>query len=197
MPNAAINAVNGEIYLELADPIGEKINLNDNEPYRATYSMFITGYTPASNPTDVLVIGPTIGKVVRIKQMVIEGAASSASNIIVSLIKRSTANTGGTFTTPTPVARDSNNDANGVNISLYSANPTALGTSIGVIDGGRLNIAPPSNGSIDRLQFQYSWLNDQAIVLRPGGNEFLCVNLGGIAWPFGGSLDFNLMWTVE
>ena len=189
-----INA-NGGVLVDINDGFGTRIPVADNEPLRATYAMFITGYVPPANPTDFLTITPSGSKLARIKSLVFAGAATAASNIIVNVMRRSTANTGGTSAAKVGVPRDTLNDASTMNIQLYSANPTSLGTAVGTIDGGRLNLAPAANGGIDRLIYQYSWLNDQALIVRP--NDFLALNLAGAAWPAGGVLDFGVMWSEE
>jgi len=196
--NPAVLKFNSQLLLDLGDGSGSRLLVADNEPSRATYTLFIKNYTPPATPTDILTITPLAGRIARVKSLIITGTATAASNIIVQLFKRSTANTGGTSATKLGVARDSNNDLEQASVQLYSANPTALGTAINgnPMDGGRLNIAPAANGSIDRLVFQYSWLNDQANILRPNG-ENLALNLGGAAWPAGGALDMQLMWTEE
>ena len=186
---------NGTVLVDINDGFGTRVPVCDNEPLRATYGMFITGYTPAANPTDFLTITPSGSKIARIKSLVFAGAATTASNIIVNVIRRSTANTGGTSAAKIGVPRDTQNDASAMNIQLYSANPASLGTIVGTIDGGRLNLAPAANGGIDRLIYQYSWLNDQALIVRPG--DFLSLNLAGAAWPAAGILDFGIMWSEE
>ena len=182
--------------LDLGDGSNSRVTINDNEPSRGTYGLFLTGVSPAATPTDVITLrNPSTSKVMRIRSITMAGTASSASNVIVNLVKRSTANTGGTSTTPTGVSRDSNNDASQMAVNLYSANPTALGAALGTIDGARLNLAPAANGGIDRVFFQFSWLNDQALILRPG--EMLAINFNGAAWPGGGLLDTALAWSEE
>ena len=200
MPSPAIRAINGRMGLHEPNALPNErapfIEQTDNEPMRATFGAFITGFAPAATPTDILVFRGSATKIIRVKSILIMGTAAAASNIIVNLIRRSALNTGGT-TAPVPlVSRDSTNDAATCDATRYSANPTGLGTAVGVVDGGRLNLAPAANGSIDRLLFQYAWQMDQAFVLR-GVSEFLAVNLGGAAWPAGGALDISIALTEE
>lgn len=201
MPSPAIRAINGRLGLHDPNVFSTErapfIEQTDNEPMRATYGLFLPGIVPAATPTDVLQIGGSATKTIRLKSIIVAGTATAASNIIVRLIRRSAANTGGTSTTPAPVSRDTTNDAATAVVRLYSANPTGLGAAVGSIaDGGRLNLAPPANGSIDRLLVQYSWQMDQAFILRDA-TQFLSLNLNGDAWPAGGVLDISLAWTEE
>lgn len=200
MPSPAIRSVNGRLGLHEPNSLTTErapfIEHTDNEPMRATYGVFITNFVPAATPTDVLQIYGSATKVIRVKSILIAGTATAASNIIANLIRRSTANSGGTSTVPVGVPRDTTNDTATAALRLYTVNPTALGTAVGTIDGGRLNLAPPANGSIDRLLFQYAWQMDQAFVLR-GATQGLCLNLGGATWPAGGAMDISIAWTEE
>lgn len=200
MANPAVVTVNGVIYVDLQDGGSSRALVSDNDPMRAAYAAFISGISPAATPTDVVTIQGSPTKIIRVRSLVFTGTATTASNIIINTIRRSSANTGGTSTTKPLVPRDQNDDAATAVISVYTANPTGLGTQIGgasaITDGGRLNIAPAANGAIDRMSLQYSWMNDKAPILR-GVNDFLCINLGGAAWPAGGLLDVNIVLTED
>lgn len=169
--------------------------ISDSEAYRATYRAYATFSTFDAAPTDVVTITGSASKIIRLKQIVLSGTATSATNVNVALIKRSTANTGGTPVAITGVSSDSNDDAVAATVQRYTANPTT-GTPVGTIDGGRLNLAPAANGSIDRLAFTYNWLNDKAILLN-SATQVLAVNFGGVAMPAGAALDVSITWVEE
>jgi hypothetical protein len=196
MPSASTVKNNGSIYLDLNDGMGTRVNIADNEPLKGSYSLFLPSVVPVATPTDLLTLSGTGAKNIRLRSLTLTGAATAASNILVNLVRRSTANTGGTSTNQTIVQRDSTDDASTATVKLYTANPTGLGTLVGAYDGARLNLAPPANGGIDRVSFQYSWLNDKAPILRTA-NEYFCINLAGAAWPAGGLLDISLAWGEE
>lgn len=196
MPNAkTVNKWNGMAFLDPQDGASGLAQVADNDPLRSTYSLFLPGVTPAATPTDILEIRGAAGVVTKIRQIVLSGVATSASNILPYLLRRSTAATGGTPTTQTLARRDLNNDPAATQVRTFAANPTT-GTLVNTVDGGRLNIAPAANGGIDRLLFQYSWLNDEALTLR-GTSDFLCLNFNGAAWPGGGAVDISLVLTEE
>lgn len=176
------------------EPTG--VPVSDTEPMRATYGLFLPNVVPAANPTDLILIKGSANKRVRVKGVTLAGTATSASNIIVNMVKRTADNTAGTRTVQTLVPRDSQDDAPQATVYLYTANASGLGASAGTVDGGRLNLAPAANGSIDRLAITYSWQNDKAVVLN-GASEFLALNLGGVAWPAGGALDVFVMLQEE
>ena len=191
MSSPKMLATNGQLIIVDSDGI-TKWGISDNDPLRASYGVFLPSVAPSATPTDLIVIQGSATKTVRIRSVVVTGTATAAANIIMSLVRRSTANTGGTFAPQTLVNRDKRDDAPTCVVNLYTANPTSLGTSLGAADGGRLNIAPAANGGIDRLALQYSWLNDKAPILV-GITDFIAINLAGIAWPAGGLLDLAIM----
>lgn len=168
----------------------------DSEAHRATYGAYVNWSTFAAAPTDIFTITGSANKLVRIKSIHISGSASSATNLLVYLVRRSAANTGGAFNTLTPVRHDLSDDAPTATAGNYTANPSALGTTIGTVHGGRINLAPAANGSIDRLTFDYGWVNDKALLLN-GATNVLAINLGGQSWPSGGALDIDISWVEE
>lgn len=186
--------VNGQMFVDTNDGTGGRAQISDNDPLRATYAAFIPSFAPAATPTDIMQLTGSASKTIRLRLITVTGTATAASNIILNLVRRSTLSTGA-GSTPTVVTRDSADDAPSATLQTFSANPT-LGTSAGIFDGGRLNIAPAANGSIDRLIFQYSWYNDKAPVLRTA-NDAICLNLGGAAWPSGGVLDVSFVWSED
>jgi hypothetical protein len=172
------------------------IPMADNDPARAAYGFSVYGMTPVATATDVLTLGGSSTKTIRIRQIVISGVATGAGNIPIVIHRRTTANSGGTSTTPTPGQRDGNDDAATAVVRQYSANAASLGTSIAAIDGGRLGVAATGNASIDRFVAQYGWLNEKSPVLR-SATDFLAINLNGATLPSGLVLDIGIWWTEE
>lgn len=196
MTSARIQAANGSLVTDIQDGLGTRILVADNEPMRGSYSTFISALVPAALATDVVTIQGSATKIIRVRSILITGLATAASNLQVMVNRRSSANTGGTATHPTFTQRDNLDDAPTAVLSAYTANPSALGTLVGLQDGGRLNVAPAANGPIDRMLLQYGWINDKAPVLR-GVADFLCIGLGGAAVPAGCVLDFNIVVSEE
>lgn len=172
------------------------VPLADNDPQAISYSYVTLNLGPAASPTDILAIGGSATKLIKVRQILLSGSASAATNILPTLVRRSAANTGGTATTPSFLPRDINDPAATAALKVWTANPAVLGTLVGQLDGGRLNLAPAANGGIDRLLFQFGWLNDKPIVLR-GVSDFLCLNLGGSAIANSPTLDISIMITEE
>lgn len=200
MPSAILRSKVGRRFLDLGgaaagDRTGALVEMCDNEPARATYGAFIAGFVPAATPTDVFRLRGSATKLVRLKSLYISGTATSASNVLLFLALRTVLNTGGTTNNVTPGRHDSTDDAVAAVVETYTANPSALGAGA-TIAGGRLNLAPAANGSIDRLALDWAWRSDKAPVLN-GANESLCLNVNGAAWPAGGALDIQIVWTEE
>lgn len=198
MSNASTANFNGFACLSPNNGLLGPIPLADNDPYRAAYGYSVVGYsTIAANPTDVFTIAGNAGKTIRVRQIQISGYATAASSTQLNIIRRSTANTGGTSSNPTPGKRDINDDAATATLTFYSANPSGLGTSAGTIDGGRLGLVASTGASqVDRMNFQYGWLNEKAPVLR-GASDILALNFGGVALASGAVLDIAIWWTEE
>jgi len=198
MPNASPRNVNGQPCLDPNNQLLNPIPMADNDPYRAAYGFSVVGYsTIAASPTDVFTIAGSASKTIRVRQILVSGFATSATSVALNIIRRSAANTGGTSVAQTAGKRDVNDDNATASLLLYSANPSGLGTSAGIIDGGRLGLVAASGVSqIDRINFQYGWLNEKAPVLR-GATDLLALNFGGAGWPAGGTLDIAIWWTEE
>jgi hypothetical protein len=167
----------------------------DNEPERATYGGSIYGIVPPATPTDFVTLQGAAGKTIRLKSAIIAGTATAAANILINLIRRSAVNTAGTQTTVVGQSHDSSDPAASAVFKYATANPTGLGAGV-TLHQARLNLAPAANGSVDRLMWQFTWQNDKAPLLR-SASEFFAINLNGAAFPGGGALDVDLLWTEE
>lgn len=163
----------------------------DTENLKASYSWSAT-VTPAATPGDIWTLTGSATKTVRLKHLRAYCNAGAAGGITISLIRRSSANTGGTSTAGTIVKRDTNSAAATAVTALYTANPTT-GTPVGAIDTVFLPCALNGAGpAYDR----YFGAGDglQSIVLR-GTTDSLALNGNGSALPASPSMaiaaDFN------
>ena len=191
-----IKQIGSSAVFDATDGITGDIPLADNDPQRQTYSIFFPAFVPAAAPTDILQIQGSATKIVKIRSIVMTGTATAASIIIPTIVRRSTIATGGSPTITPFAKRDPNNLNPSAVLTTFAAAPTSVGTLIATVDGGRLSVAPAANGGIDRLLLQYTWLNEQGLTLR-GVNDFICINLGGAAFPAGGAMDMQIYMTEE
>lgn len=201
MPNVTVNTRDQVRHLAVADPLAPNgpgpffIPAADNEPERNTYRAFAYNLAPTGAVNDLVVLGGSATRLIRLKGIIVSGAATSATNVPIYIFKRTAVYAGGTPTAITRVAADTTDPASTATLVHYATAGATAGAGT-MLDGCRLNLAPAANGSIDRFLFQYTWQNDKAPNVR-GVTEFLAVGLNGTSMPAGGALDVALVWTEE
>jgi hypothetical protein len=120
--------------------------------------------------------------------------ATTGSNATIKGIKRSSLNTGGTSSLLTKVSFDSTNAASTAVVRSYTANPTALGTSLG--DLVTFGVYVSGGGTIGSIPFSLIIDNTyQPVVLR-GINELFAVNMNSVTFA-GNSARATVVWTEE
>jgi hypothetical protein len=155
----------------------------NNDKTTATYLAVSNNFLPATNPTDIFTITGSATKIIKIRRIFFAGVKSASAIVDVLLVKRSTANTGGTSTAIPIVPNDSTNSAATAVVRNYTANPT-LGTTLGFVDNKKYFI----NGGISDISnqlFEFNGTLKQPIVLR-GIGEVLAVNLNATATTMAG-----------
>ena len=167
----------------------------NTEGTKKTYSASVVGFTPAATATDFFAITGSATKTVRVTHLQISGVATSGVAVDVVVLKRSTANTGGTPSAVTAVPNDSANGAATASVVTYGANPTT-GTLVGNVRSAKVGIGTSTSVNITEQPWQFGIFNGQAIVLR-GVNEVLAMNWNGAAVGAGMSLDIDIEWTEE
>lgn len=162
----------------------------------ATYSAAITGLAVAAAATDFWTITGSASKTVRLKRIQFSGVATAAAAVSFQLIKRSTADTGGTSTAPTVTSFDSNNAAGTATVNAYTVTPTGIGTLVGIIKALRATMTTAA-GAIPQVPviINFSDNDEQGLVLR-GTAQQLALNLNG-ATVAGLTLDIDVTWTEE
>jgi hypothetical protein len=179
-----------------APPVNTYIGTVNTEGLKATYRYEAIAVAPVATPTDFIVLQGSATKTVKVKRIVIGGEATAAAQMVANLIRRSTADTGGTATTNTPANSDKSDPAATAVLKTYTANPTALGTVVATIVSRRVGLNPNTGLPATPVELSFGVRNDEPIVLR-GAADFLAINLGGAAVPAGGKLDFAIEWTEE
>ena len=166
--------------------------------YRQTYSAAASQVAMAATATDFFTITGSASKTIRIVRLDLTLTSTTTTVVYAFLIKRSTANSGGTSTTLTNVPHDSNNAAATAVIQTYTANPT-LGTAVGTVvthAATSLDATPAAgdSGPPESTVFE-AGAHSQAITLR-GTAEVLAINFGGITLS-GGLATAHVEWTEE
>jgi len=173
------------------------------DSFKATYRTSITSLVLAATPTDFITLTGSASKTIRVTNIHLSCTQTAGSYPDIVLLKRSTANSGGTSTSPTIVPLDSNNAAASAVMRAYTANPT-LGTLVGNLMIEHLNMNSPTvqvgggnnpTGTNQRGQLWEFGRLGQAIVLR-GTSQVLALN-GNSVTITGNSCDSWLEWTEE
>lgn len=151
-------------------------------------------FTPGATPQDVFGIRGSASKKITVFRAGITTNQTTAGNNAWALVRRSTANSGGTFAAVAAVPTESTFDAATAAVVQYTANPTA-GTLVGRIWSGRA--ASPGAGTAilgdANIVIPFSERGFGSIVLD-GTAESLLFNFNGAALPAGLSVVAWVQW---
>jgi hypothetical protein len=170
---------------------------------KPTYSAAKQGLVPVATPTDVWTIIGSASKIVRVLriEIVVTSTAATGAAIDVLLLRRSTADTGGTSSTTAFIPHDSLDPAATAVFTTYTANPT-LGSIIGVALRAT-KIMPTLATSTatdfplpDRASWDFGSRPGKGIVLR-GAADTLAINLNSVSLAAGASMNIACEITEE
>jgi hypothetical protein len=164
------------------------------EGQKATYSAALINIAPPASAVDTFTITGGASKVVRINRIELSGTQTTGGVVSVSLVLRSTANTGGTSTAAGAVPHDSSSAAAVATVLGYTAVPGTQGTFVNFVRGTKLWV-PATTAQPQVLIWDFANRTGQAIVLR-GTGQVLAVNFNGTTIT-GGSFNFAVEWTEE
>jgi len=166
----------------------------NGEGRKPTYSAALIAYAPYATPQDVVGIVGAAAKQARVLRFAVSGRATTANQLDVQLVKRASADTGGTPTALAAVPHDSNDGAATAAVTSFAAAPAA-GTLVGAIRAQQINLsAAGSGGAAVPVEFDFGTCNDKSIVLN-GASEALYLNLNGAAVPAGTVLNVFVEWS--
>lgn len=166
------------------------LGITSYEKAKKTYSAS-TNVAAAAAATDIFTISGNATTVVYLTKIIISGIQTTAGLADVQLIKRSTADTGGTSGAVTAVPHDSADAAAAATLLAYTANPGALGTAVGTFRRGYLPVAGATSVVNPVVIFDFGD-KGRPVTLR-GVAEQIAVNLGG-ATLTGGTFDIVAEW---
>lgn len=166
------------------------VNAKGQSSGAATYVSRFTAYAGYATPTDMFTITGAAGKTILVTAAAMNIQATAGAPAVLSLVKRSTANTGGTATNPAAIPYDSQNAAASATLNLYTAAPTP-GTAVGTLvdiyaTTAALTASPIAFSLVAASRVPATTVVDlrQPITLR-GTGEVLAMNWGGNALPAG------------
>jgi len=161
-----------------------------------SYRAGATGYAGYGSPTDIFCLRGSDSKVVRVRSIYIAAHANSATQVDLLLLKRLTANTGGTTSTITSVALDSLDPAASGALVSYTTSPTTLGTPTGNLAVPQLVFSTNSGGAGYPVNLDFGTHGGKSVVLR-GAAQSLCANFNGAALPASAGINIEMSWTEE
>ena len=157
-----------------------------------TYQASFTALTPAASATDFFQITGSTGHQIQIWRIHCDGTSTAAATALITVIKRSTADTSGTSTSPTAVPLNGNNSAANATLKAYTANPT-LGTAIGTIAEGYLTTGTTASSAFNNGGINFDFTNQHVILNTTAGT--LTLSAGGVSFSSGASLNCWVQWS--
>lgn len=158
---------------------------------RDYYSAAMVGGVSPATPTDVFTITGSATKVIKIWSLGFSGIKTTAGMIDYIILRRSSANAGGTFSTRNNVKHDSNSPSGTAIVRHYTANPATLGTLVGNMFVDKIPVAG-GTGAVpieDALEIRNP-------VILAGTTEVLAINLNSVTQT-GNNLNFHITWSEE
>lgn len=169
--------------------------ITKDSPYSNTYSATIVGLVAANLATDIFTITGSATKTIKVTKVLVSATQSNVANANILLLRRSTANTGGTSTAPTASLHDTSNASATATVLAYTANPT-LGTSAGTIRAIKAWVPTATSGMASIIEWDFGrQRNSQEITLR-GTSQVLAVNLNATTLA-GNSFNISIEWREE
>ncbi len=170
-----------------------------SDGYKATYT--VSNLITFNNPgTDTMWITGSATKTIRVLRIGFSGTRTFNGLTEIQLLKRSTANTGGTSiaVTATPGTYNSSNPAFTAGLfSTAGTNPT-LGALVGIIRSTKINMtaAAPTGAKQPEYIWNFRTNYSQAPVLR-GTGELIAISLNKVVITGGETGHAFIEWTEE
>lgn len=199
-------------YPTINDPIGYRKslrNLGDGSYAEAdvallpsaglnSYFAFGMDYAAYATPTDMLTIQGSATKIIRINNALMRIGSTGGSLQKLHFIKRTAANTGGTFAAQTAKLLDSGSPAATAVVNLYSVIPAGLGAGVTLavapVVTTVLTAAPAIFSMGSHISAASAVTTTTPVVLR-GASEWLALNWAGVALPGGFLAHWEISWT--
>ena len=147
----------------------------------ATFSYAVVGLVPVASATDIAVVQASGSKITRIVSIEVSCVAGTLGIFDVSLVKRSTANTG-TANTITGVPNLSTSLAATATVKTWTAGNPTLGTAVGTVAAKKLTCTTAATPPLpaDSVRFDSGMMDGGLpLTLIAGGVEGVGVNLNG------------------
>lgn len=196
-----VDATSKAARVTLYDSAGRETSAQNKPSYMASGA-----FTPAATPTDLVIIEGSATKTLRIISFIIVTTNTAAGSQQFFLVKRSAADTTGTFVGATAVPLDSASGATTANrVGHFTANPGALGAAVGTLTTRRLAspAAVPASfaGVVQDAGYELLAPVQQPVLIQPvtlrGVAQCLALNFNGAALVAGQTHAYSLTWIEE
>lgn len=158
-----------------------------------TYSATKVALAPAASATDFFTITGAAGRVIQVRSIHCDGISTANAAALIQVVKRSTANSGGTSATSAAVANSSAFRAPLATVRSYTVNPAALGTAVGTpIITTQLVTGPAASATIANIGFTHVFT--QLPILR-SATEVLALNANAASFTAGAALNCSVTWS--
>lgn len=164
----------------------------------ATYSCGVGPFTPPALPTDMTSITGSATKTIRVLSFEFTPIQTTRNLTAYYMMKRSTADTGGTSTTPTVVPLDSNFAAATAVVRQYTVNPTT-GTLVGPVELVRVLSDDSGANAVGGGGYFFDFTKGGTApgVLLRGTAQVLALSLNGVTLPIGLTVVGTWTWVEE
>jgi len=179
--NGDYSQINTDKYGHILDRSYEKVT----KTYSASANI-----SSAASATDIFTITGNASTNVFVTKVIISGIQTTAGLTDIQLVKRSTANSGGTSSAVTAIPHDSGDAAASATLLAYTANPTT-GNAVGSVRRGYVPIAGATSVVNPVVVFDFGGLGKPITLI--GTSQVLAVNLGGVTVT-GGTFDIAIEW---
>lgn len=172
----------------------------------ATYSGIIFTYAIPATPTDMIVLGGSATKTIRLLRLVMHYTITSIAQAEFFLIRRSSVNSGGTTATTNRTINllDSVNAAASATLVYYTANATSLGTSAAIIKRSKVAVPTPTtfvsndDGAMLAWDFAARGATLAQLPTIRGTSESLSLNFNGATLGTGFAIQFvEFLWRED
>lgn len=159
----------------------------------SSYTASKDALTVAASATDIATLTGNASNTVIVTRIQVTCTQTTAGIVDLQLIKRSTADSGGTTTgSPASVPNDKNFSGASSSVLTYTANATGLGTAVGNVDSTKVGCMATGTAAPNDIYIWTPARSGQSIVLRGTGDQ-LAINLGGVTVT-GGSFNVTISW---
>ena len=167
----------------------------DQSTMKRTYSATMTFAPTAVSGTDICNLTGSAAATVKVRRILFTGQSTTAQTDPIAIIKRSTANSGGTSVSPAVTPYDANSTASAAVFSVYTANPTT-GTTVGVIADPLFSFGNLTTGGAQLIDSGLIFGQLGSPIVLRGVAQSVSVNLNGASFA-GLRANCTFEWTED